>query len=102
MSDEDLPQETEETLNEKAGISVLTIDNSENVSTMTENCLPDMETTTLASSIASIATSFNNSRNNIPTTPSTTPIQYQFPIKLSVNGPVVSKKIISPGCDALV
>ena len=35
MGDEDLPQETEETLNEKAGISVLTIENSENVSTMT-------------------------------------------------------------------
>ena len=35
MSDEDLPQETEETLNKKSGISVLTIDNSENVSTMT-------------------------------------------------------------------
>ena len=42
MSDEYLPQETEETLNEKAVISVLTIDNSENVSTMTENYLLDM------------------------------------------------------------
>ena len=36
MSDEDLPQEIEETLNEKAGIIVLIIDNSENVSIMTE------------------------------------------------------------------
>ena len=35
MIDEDLPQEIEETLNEKAGISVLTIENIENVSTMT-------------------------------------------------------------------
>ena len=69
MSDEDLPQETEETLNEKVGISVLTIGNSENVSTMTENYLPKMETTTLASSIASIAPSFDNSRNNLPTRP---------------------------------
>ena len=69
MSAEDLPQETEETLNEKAGISVLTIDNSENVSTMTENYLPDMETTTLASSIASISPSFDTSRNNLPTMP---------------------------------
>ena len=59
MSDEYLPQETEETLNEKARISVLTIDNSENVSTMTENYLPYMETTTLASSIASMAPSFD-------------------------------------------
>ena len=39
MSDEDLPQEIEETLNEKAGISVLTIDNIGNVFTMTENYL---------------------------------------------------------------
>ena len=69
MSDEYLPQETEETLNEKAGISVLTIDNSENVSTMIENYLPDMKTTTLASSIASIALSFDKSRNNLPTMP---------------------------------
>ena len=69
MGDEDLPQKTEETLNEKAGINVPTIDNSENMSTMTENCLPDMETTTLASSIASIAPSFDTSRNNIPTMP---------------------------------
>ena len=36
---------------------------------MTENYLPDMETTTLASSIASIAPSFDTSRNNLPTTP---------------------------------
>ena len=35
MSDEYSPQEIEEILNEKAGISVLIIDNSENVSTMT-------------------------------------------------------------------
>ena len=42
MSDEDLPQETEEKLNEKAGISVLKIENSENVSTMTKNYLLDM------------------------------------------------------------
>ena len=69
MIDEDLPQEIEEALNEKAGISVLTIDNSENVSTRTENSLPDMETTTLASPIASIAPSFDTSRNNLPTTP---------------------------------
>ena len=48
MSDEDLSQETEETLNEKAGISVLTIDNSENVSKMTKQYLLDIETTTLA------------------------------------------------------
>ena len=54
MSNEDLPQETEETLNEKARISVLTIVNS-------ENYLPDMETTTLTSSIASIAPSFDTS-----------------------------------------
>ena len=33
---------------------------------------------------------------------STTPIQYIFPIKLSVNGPVVSTKIISPIFYALV
>ena len=69
ISDEDLPQETEETLNEKAGISVLTIDNSENVSTMTENYLPGMETTTLASAIVSIVPSPNTSRNTQPTTP---------------------------------
>ena len=68
MSNEDLPPETEETLNKKAGISVLTIDNSENVSTMTENYLPDMETTTLASSLASISLSFDTSRNTLPTT----------------------------------
>ena len=36
---------------------------------MTENYLPDMETTTLASSIASISPFFDISRNNIPTTP---------------------------------
>ena len=71
MNDEDLPQETEETLNEKAGISVLTIDNSENVSTMTENYLWDMETTTLSSYIESIAPSFGTSRNTLPTTPHT-------------------------------
>ena len=35
MSNEDLTQETEETLNEKSGISFQTIDNSENVPTMT-------------------------------------------------------------------
>ena len=52
MSDEYLPKETEETLNEKAGISVLTIENSENVSTMTENYLPDIKTTTLSPAIA--------------------------------------------------
>ena len=69
MSDEDLPQETEEKLNEKAGISVLKIENSENVSTMTENYLLDMETTTLASSMVQIAPSFNTSRYNLPTTP---------------------------------
>ena len=69
MSDKDLPQETEETLNEKAGTSVLTMDNSENVSTMTENYLPDMETTTLASAIASIALSPDNSRNTLPNRP---------------------------------
>ena len=72
MSYEYLPQEIEETLNEKAVISVLTIDNSENVSTMTENYLPDMETTTLASSIEFMAPSFDTSRNTLPTTP------YQF------------------------
>ena len=54
MSDEYLPQETEKTLNKKAGISVLTIKNSENVSTITENYLPDTETTTLEFSSASI------------------------------------------------
>ena len=69
ISDEDLLQETDETLNEKAGMIVLSIDNSENVSTMTENCLPDMETTTLASSIASIAPSFDTSCNTLTTTP---------------------------------
>ena len=69
MRDQYLPQETEETLNYKAGISVLKIDNSENVSTMTENYLPDMETTILASSIASIAPSFDTSSNTLPTTP---------------------------------
>ena len=36
---------------------------------MTENYLPDMETTTLASSIASISPSFDTSRNTLPTTP---------------------------------
>ena len=36
MSNEDLLQETDEKLNENAGISVLIIDNSENVSIMTE------------------------------------------------------------------
>ena len=51
ISDEDLPQEMGETLNEKAVISILTIDNSENVSIMTENYLPDIETNTLASDI---------------------------------------------------
>ena len=69
MIDEYLPQETEETLNEKAGTSVLTIDNSENVSTMTENYLPDMETTTLVSAIALIEPSPDTSRNTLPTTP---------------------------------
>ena len=69
MIDGYLPQETEETLNEKAVISVLTIDNSENVSIMTENYLSDMETTTLASAIASISPSLDNSRNTLPTTP---------------------------------
>ena len=51
MSDEYLPQETEKALNDEAGISVLTIYNSENVSTMKENYLLDMETTTLVSAI---------------------------------------------------
>ena len=69
MSDDDLPQETEEKLKEKAGISVLKIDNSENVSTITENYLLDMETTTLTSSIAYIAPSFDTSFNTLPTTP---------------------------------
>ena len=69
MSDEDLPQETEETLDEKAGISVLKIDNSKNVSTMIENYLPDMEATTLASAIASIALYPDTSHNTLPTTP---------------------------------
>ena len=36
---------------------------------MTESYLPDMETTTLESSIASISPSFDNSRNTLPTTP---------------------------------
>ena len=55
MSDEDLPQETEKIINEKAGIIVLIIDNSENVSPMIESYLPDMETTTLASAIVLIS-----------------------------------------------
>ena len=62
-------QETEETLNNKAGTSVLTIDNSENVSTITENYLSDMETTTLVSSISLIAPHFYTSHNTIPNTP---------------------------------
>ena len=69
MSDEYLPEETEETLNEKAGISVLKLDNSENVPTMTEHYLPYMETTTLVSSIASITPPLNTSRNTLPTMP---------------------------------
>ena len=69
MSDEYLLQEIYEKLNEKAGISVLTIDNSDNVSSMTENYLLDMETTTLSPSIVSIASSFDTSRNTLPTTP---------------------------------
>ena len=69
MSDGYLTQEMEETLNKKAGISVLTIDNSEHVSTPTENYLPEMETTTLAPAITSIAPPPNNSRNTLPTTP---------------------------------
>ena len=36
---------------------------------MTENNLPDMETTTLASSISSIVPSFDTSHNTLPTTP---------------------------------
>ena len=68
-SDENLPQETEETLNEKAVISVLTIENSENVSTTIENYLLDMETTTLASSIAVIEPSSGTSCNTLPTMP---------------------------------
>ena len=67
--DEDLPQETEESIDEKAGVSVLIIDNSENVSTMKKYYLLDMETTTLSSSISYIAPSFNTSRNTLPTTP---------------------------------
>ena len=69
IGDEDLPQEKEETLNKKAGINVLTIDNSENVSTMTENYLLDMETSTLASSIELIAPPLDTSRNTLLTTP---------------------------------
>ena len=69
MSDEDLPQEIEETLNEKSGISVLMIENSENVYTMTENYLPDTETTSLASDIALIAPPPDTSRDTLPNTP---------------------------------
>ena len=69
ISNEYLPKQTEGTLNEKAVISVLTIDNNEHVSIMRENYLPDMENTTLASSIASISPSFDTSHNNLPTTP---------------------------------
>ena len=69
ISDEDSPQEIEETLNEKAGISVQRIDNSENVSTMIENYLPDMETNTLEYFIASIAPSLDASHNTPPNMP---------------------------------
>lgn len=71
MNGEYLQQEAEETFNEKAGISALTIDNSENVSIITANFLLDIESSTISSLIVSIAPSADTLRNTIPTTPHT-------------------------------
>ena len=69
MSVEDLPQEMKETLSKKAGIRVLTIENSENVSMLTNKTPPEHERITVASPIISIAPSTNTSHNILPTIP---------------------------------
>ena len=71
MSGKYLPQETEEALNDKAGIGVITIDHSGNMSILTGTYLPDMENSTIASPIILIAPSAESSHNTLPTTPHT-------------------------------